>query len=93
MADAKSGNSGGDHSSGEYSGTSSVIQNAHIAQSGQARLTENITIAKSPGKGRDIGIVLSSGDNVKKDREERKAKKDAAEKEAAEKEAREKHQK
>ncbi|KFY41501.1 hypothetical protein V494_02965 [Pseudogymnoascus sp. VKM F-4513 (FW-928)] len=79
MADAKGGNNGGDHSSGEYSGTSSVVQNAHIAQSGQARLTEQITIAKSPGKGRDVGIVISSGDNIKRDRAERKAKKEAAE--------------
>ncbi|OAF54177.1 hypothetical protein VC83_09517 [Pseudogymnoascus destructans] len=66
MADAKDGNSGGDHSSGD----------------GQARLTEEITIAKSPGKGRDVGIVISSGDNTKRDRAERKARKEAAEKKA-----------
>jgi hypothetical protein len=79
MADAKDGNSGGDHSSGEYSG---VVQHAQIAQSGQARVTEEITIAKSPGKGRDVGIVISSGNNIKRDRAERKAKKEAAEKKA-----------
>ncbi|OBT60058.1 hypothetical protein VE03_10423, partial [Pseudogymnoascus sp. 23342-1-I1] len=56
-----------------------VVQHAQIAQSGQARVTEEITIAKSPGKGRDVGIVISSGDNIKRDRAERKAKNEAAE--------------
>ena len=82
MADAQDSNSGGHHSSGEYSG---VVHDAHIAKSGQVRVTEKITIAKSPGKAGDVAMVISSGDNIKRDRAERKAKKEEAEKKAKEK--------
>jgi hypothetical protein len=53
MADAQDSNSGGYISSGEYNG---VVQNAHIAKSGQVRVTEEITIAKSPALPGDLAI-------------------------------------
>lgn len=81
MADAQDSNSGGHHSSGEYSG---VVQVAHIAKSGQVRVTEEITIAKSPGQAGDIAMVISSGENIKRDRAERKAKMEEAMKKAKE---------